>query len=310
MKLLIIILLILTHQAVGQTIDKKTLSEKYEKEAWELFFDENYTESETKFRLSIEQDSSNLMNYLGLNYISAIHDEQYDFRLLELASNGDEEKEYGYGMMTAAMALYYEQPKQSRKDQFDFRISEVQAFHMDGKFEIYYGGGILRETGEYRNQNPVGKWEHYRITGEYIKAVEYPDTGNIVLFRWYTFDGLLAKEEYVEVEDDIEWPFRTIIYWQDIPRKYGEYLFVSKDGFCVYDRDNPVEFDSSTPDNIIEEKYDKEKGRIWYIWKSGQREIYRECEFDDVEGSMLKEGEWVKYVWKNCERLFIDPEDK
>ena len=307
MRILVIISLFICFQAKGQTGNEKAQSRLTEKQAWELFFDEQYADSEKKFQEALKLDSANFQCYLGLNFIKAARDDQMDFELISKATNGDDEKIWEYGMISAAIQVYYSQPKDERKDQVDFRIAEVKAYYTDGSFKVFYDDGTIRETGQFKNQLPIGKWEYFRENGKRLKIVEYPETGKIVLFKWFKSDGEIIKEEYKEIESNFESLVKTIIYWQELPRKYGEYLFVSKEGFCVYDREHLVTFDSTTPDNVIEETYDAEKGRVWYIWKNGKREVYRACEFDGVEVTIFRGDKTGKHVWKDCKMEFIRP---
>ncbi|MCR9252575.1 MAG: hypothetical protein NXI20_19300 [bacterium] len=306
MKVLPIVILLVSFQVNCQT-PERVQSNQAKQNAWDLFFEEQYDESKIKFQECLSSDSSNLICNLGLYYIEMVQGDKDDFSFLSKAANGNKELIWKYINLSLSLETYLSQPKGHRVDFGEFRFAEFKAFHMDGRFDVYDKEGQLTQSGYYHDQQPLGKWEFYRPNGKLKKTIEYSENTNMVLFKYFKDDGILVKDEYREGTGKQEKLVKTIIYWQEIPGKYGEYLPVSDSGFCVYDVNKKIVLDSSTPDNIIEEKFDSEKGTVWFIWKNGKREPYEGCYVDGTKVTRFQGKSAGVYVWEDCKEVFVRP---
>ncbi|MDN3667976.1 hypothetical protein QWY93_01290 [Echinicola jeungdonensis] len=178
--------------------------------------------------------------------------------------------------MTATVLLeYYSTPKTERKEPFDFSLEEFKAYHTDGYLKAKHA------EGQFKNQKKVGLWKYNNLGGALYKTIDYSDSSNIHLVTFFNQDRKI-KEELTKIEErngsTSYYVLKRVVYYQELPDKIGEYLFVSKDGFCVLDKGKTVNLDENTPDNIIEEEVSLE-GIKYYIWKDGKRVLYLEKKY-------------------------------
>ncbi len=178
--------------------------------------------------------------------------------------------------MTAIVLIkYYSTPKTERKEPLDFSIEEFEAYHTDGYLKA------IHAEGQFKNQKKVGLWKSNTPGGELYKTIDYSDSSNIHLVTIFNQNRKI-KEELTRIEEKngstLYYVLKRVIYYQELPDKIAEYLFVSKDGFCVLDKDNPVTLDENTPNNVIEEEFSLESIKF-YIWKDGKRMLYLEKKY-------------------------------
>ncbi len=325
MKQLIIIYFVffLALNSFSQELDKRyNKSHKKEIKGWEYLFEEDYKNATKYFEKAIKIDTTNNYAYLGLAIIQGIKIDERDelmnlmimnnddfIDLMLKAAGGEESSLRGYVFFIIPIIEYYKKSEHERseKDFFEPSLAEIKAIFIGGEF-TENNEGIRTVKGQYKNKERIGKWKYYGYKGHLTKIVIYPDTGNYVTTQWYKKDGDIIKEDVDDhYESGISSHVKTIVYWQEIPGKTGEYLFVSKEGYCIYDINNYVRFDENTPDNIIETKFDKYYNRSWVIWKNGKPEPYKGCWYDGSEETIYLSDEQKPgvYKWDNCELVFF-----
>ncbi|MCH8904634.1 MAG: hypothetical protein IIA45_12050 [Bacteroidetes bacterium] len=246
-------------------------------EGWNHLFDEDYEKATEFFQEALEIDSTNYTIYIGIVVIgSLVNDgegEENLFYLIDKAAQGDEKLAEHYAYLAIAIIVDLEEPAQDRSNYTKKSIAEARAFLTDGNYIEYHDNGEKYIEGQYANMRQVGEWKYYHVDGGYLsKTVVYPDTGSYVTYRRFKSDGDIVELEIWD-EDDLRGRsslVKTIIYWQKVPGKIGEYLFVAKDGFCTYDFHNQFKLDENTPDNIIEEIFQLGNELKLFIWKNGE----------------------------------------
>lgn len=245
------------------------------KMGWKYFFDEEFEKSKTHFEKLYQLDSSKIEINEGLFYSTSIVENGLKPNLLTKLLGYSEENFYKYGTTANVLIKYYSTSKTERKEAFDFSIEEFKAYHTDGYLKAKHA------EGQFKNQKKVGLWKYNNLGGALYKTINYSDSSNIHLVTFYNQNRKI-KEELTRIVEEKNgstsyYVLKRVTYYQELPDKIGEYLFVSNDGFCVLDRDNSVKLDESTPNNIIEEEISL-NGTKYYIWKNGKRILYLEKE--------------------------------
>ncbi|GAB3334313.1 hypothetical protein GCM10027429_15450 [Marivirga atlantica] len=271
-SLLISILFIFTFSCQSNS---QSLSKENVKDGWKYFFAEEFEKSKIHFEELHQLDSNNIEINEGLFYSTSLSENELKLDLLNKILGDSEENFYKYGMTATVLLKYYSTHKAERKEPFDFSIKEFEAYHTDGYLKAKHA------EGQFKNQKKVGLWKYNNLGGALYKTIDYSDSSNIHFVTFYNQNRKI-KEELTRIKEEngntSYYVLKRVIYYQELPDKIGEYLFVSNDGFCVLDRDNPVNLDESTPDNIIEEEVSLD-GIKYYIWKDGKRMLYLEKEY-------------------------------
>jgi hypothetical protein len=245
------------------------------KQGWTYFFDEEFEKSKIHFEKLHQADSNNIEINEGLFYSTSLSENELKLDILSKLQGDSEENFYKYGMTATVLLKYYSTPKTERKEPFDFSIEEFKAYHTDGYLKAKHA------EGQFKNQKKVGLWKYNNLGGALYKTIDYSDSSNIHLVTFFNQDRKI-KEELTRIEEKdgstSYYVLKRVIYYQELPDKIAEYLFVSKDGFCVLDNDNPLTLNENTPDNVIEEEVSLESTK-YYIWKGGKRMLYLEKKY-------------------------------
>ncbi len=255
--------------------NSQSLSSENIKKGWKLFFDEDFEKSKIHFERLHQLDSNNIEINEGLFYSTSLFQNEYKFDILTKLLGNTEENFYKYGMIAAMLLEFYSTPKTERKKLIDFGIEEFKAYHTDGYLTT------KQVEGQFRNQKKVGLWKYNNLGGELYKTIDYCDSSNIHLVTFFNKTKKI-KEELAKIEENNSdasyYVLKRVVYYQELPDKIGEYLFVSNDGFCVFDKNNPFDLDENTPDNVIEEVVSLNATK-YYIWKDGKRMMYLENKY-------------------------------
>lgn len=245
------------------------------KAGWKYFFNEEFEKSKIHFEKLHQLDSSNIEINEGIFYSTTLSEKELRLDVLSKLLGDSEESFYRYGMTATVLLKYYSTPKTDRKEPFDFSVEEFEAYHTDGYLKAKHA------EGQFKNQKKVGLWKYNNLGGALYKTIDYSDSSNIHLVTFFNQDRKI-KEELTRIEEKegstSYYVLKRVIYYQELPDKIAEYLFVSKDGFCVLDKENPVNLDENTPDNVIEEEVSLE-GTKYFIWKDGIRKMYLEKKY-------------------------------
>jgi hypothetical protein len=255
--------------------NSQSLSTDNIKYGWKYFFDEEFEKSKIHFERLHQLDSNNIEINEGLFYSTSLFEKEVKLDLLSKLLGDSEEGFYKYGMTATVLLRYYSTPQTERKKPFDFSIEEFEAYHTDGYLKAKHA------EGQFKNQKKVGSWKYNNLGGVLYKTIDYSDSSNIHLITIFNQNRKI-KEELTKIEEKngstSYYVLKSVVYYQELPDKIGEYLFVSKDSFCVLDKENPVKLDENTPDNVIEEEVSLE-GIKYYIWKDGKRVLYLEKKY-------------------------------
>ncbi|PTX62966.1 hypothetical protein C8N46_102367 [Kordia periserrulae] len=259
----------------GCQSNSQSISADNIKEGWKYFFDEEFEKSKIHFEKLHRADSNNIEVNEGLFYSTSLLDEKLKLDVLTKLLGDSEENFYKYGMTATVLLEYYSTPETDRKEPFDFSVEEFEAYHTDRYLKAKHA------EGQFKNQKKVGLWKYNNLGGTLYKTIDYSDSSNIHLVTFFNQDRKI-KEELTRIEEKegstSYYVLKRVIYYQELPDKIAEYLFVSKDGFCVLDKKNPVNLDENTPDNVIEEEVSLE-GTKYFIWKDGIRKMYLEKKY-------------------------------
>ena len=272
---------------------------------WKSFFNEQFDESYSQFKRLYKKNTNDIDVIEGLFFSKTLKDGEVDLGFLEeILPESQKHKHYEFGMVSSSLLSYYETPIKERSDNYSFNFNEIKALYTDGYCKSKNG------EGRYRNKKKVGLWKYNNLGGYLYKTIEYSDSTNIHLVSIYD-DGRKIKDELTKMEEgngtSSYFVIKKVIYYQELPDRINEYLFVSDTGFCIVNEGKPVKLDKNTPNNVIEEIRDTEMGRIWYIWKNGKKQIYRECELDGIIVWYYQGENPGKYRWENCQKIFIEP---
>jgi len=283
-------------------------SKKIEKEAWKLLFSEKFDAAKIKFSEDLKTCDTNYNVYLGLAALKGINGDENYINYISKACKDNEYLLSSYGPICVEIVSYFESPLNDR-DTSDDTFNEVKAMLTDGKYIERIDKGKIYLEGQYKNNKRNGVWKYYDMDNNVFKTITYSDSNNVFTYKYFKSNGDIIREESWEVINEATGSSTTlkkIVYWQEIPGKNKEYLFVSKNGFCTYEKDKSNVLDSNTPDNVIEEAVDKDYLPIWYIWKNGKREKYKGCDYDGKRFTIIQGSKKGTYEWKNCELILIE----
>jgi len=263
----------LEHHKTQNTPIKQNSKKSVQKErkGWEKFRNKEFQSAYNDFKTSTLLDSCNGYAYIGLVYSYAGYNGNIDINILKLATKLTKEPTYDL-LMTATLIVSTYSPIADSSFQTPISLNKIASYYMGDSFITYWPNGNIQEKGLYKNRRPSGLWISNRNDGTITKSTFFIDTVNIKKYTTYTVDGKKIREDWVEFVEYQESTIKVILYYQELPDKPGKYLFVSKEGFCIYNKEFPVILDSLTPDNYIEEA--PETGTVWYIWKNGEKIIY------------------------------------
>ncbi|MDO5968601.1 hypothetical protein Q4Q35_02165 [Flavivirga aquimarina] len=307
---LIILLLILIQFSYCQNQDLEK-SHLIEIEGWKSYFDGNRTEAKSKFTKAIELDSTNYLAKIGLfNTKNESELNEADSGLIQrLPKKGN----YNDIMLKLMMAnqVDKELPDSIKvmRNKYDESHIKFKASLTDSEFKVYNENGDIRHTGAFKNRKPFGTWKKFGYQNKLHHSFTFSEETDTVVIRYYKPDGVVARKELTT-----GMPFtneskkiKEIIYWQKTPGKNIDYLFVSKSGFTIFDSENSVVFDESTPDNIIQITHNPKTHDLdAFIWKNGNKEPFEYCPYDGTTVTYTENGEKKSFRWENCKKIPIE----
>lgn len=282
---------------------------------WELYFEGNKKGAKSEFKKAMILDSTNVLAKIGLfNSKSENELSESDFKLsYNLPDGPNEQFKYSAVMFTLMMTnlVDKEMPDSlaQMRDKYDPEYIKFKAQLTDSKFAVYNDEGDVIKSGEFQNRKPTGIWKSFGYKNTLHHSFTFFKEIDTVIIKYYKPDRDIVKKELTTgmpfTNDNKK--FKEIIYWQETPGKNIEYLFVSKDGFKVYDSENPVVFDKSTPDNIIQMTYNPQThSEVAFIWKNGKKEPYEYCPYDGTTVTYLENGEKKSFRWEDCKKIPIE----
>lgn len=278
---------------------------------WESYFEGNKEDAKLQFKKAIELDSTNVMAKIGLfNSKSENELSENDYELTKnLPKNGDFKNLMFNLMMSNQVDKQLPDSIKVMRNKYDENYIQFKARLTDSEFKVYDEDGQIRQTGAFKNRKPFGTWKKYGYQNKLHHSFTFSKETDTVVIKYYKPDGDVARKELttgMPFTNDSK-KIREYIFWQENPGKQPEYLFVSKHGFKIFDSENPVEFDESTPDNFIQRKWNSEKKAIEaVIWKNGKQEPYELCEDDGMVISEMVNGVRKTYRWENCKKILIE----
>ncbi len=286
-------------------------SHKLEIEGWKFYFNENKKDAYQKFLEAIEVDTTNIYAKIGL--LNSKNENEFTKRdsdwIFNLPETGDYKELVFALMMTSQVDKELGDSIKIMRNKYDEEYIQFKARLTDSEFKVFDEDGEVRQTGAFKNRKPFGTWKKYGYQNKLHHSFTFPKTGDTVIIKYFKSDGDVIKEEWttgMPFTNDSK-RFKEIIYWQEKPGKEKGYLFVSKEGFKIYDRENPVVLDNTTPDNIIQVTWNTEKNsQEAFIWKNGKREPYDFCPDDGIIVTYLEDGKKKSFRWENCEKIPID----
>ena len=309
----LIIFLLLFSNCFSQGTDSIN-SHLNEIKGWESYFIGKKQNAKEYFKKAIELNSDNILAKIGL-FNSIPHDElkKEDYSLISIIPT-DKNKMYSYSTTLMYLMMANQVDKELSdslivlRNTYDEEYIKFKAALTDSKFKVHDDKGNVRKTGAFNNRKPVGTWNKYGYQNKLHHSYTFPKMTDTIIVNYYKPDGVIIKKEWV-----FGIPFtseskkiKEVIFWQENPGKEPEYLFVSKKGFKIYDSENPVEFDETTPDNIIQRIWNPEKKTVEaIIWKNGNQIPYELCEDDGIVTSEIIDGIRKTYRWENCKKVLI-----
>ena len=278
---------------------------------WESYFEGNKEDAKLQFIKAIELDSTNVMAKIGL-FNSKTENEltENDYELTKnLPTRGDFKNLMFNLMMFNQVDKQLPDSIKVMRNKYDENYIQFKAHLTDSEFKVYDEDGQIRQTGAFKNRKPFGTWKKYGYQNKLHHSFTFSKETDTVVIKYYKPDGYVARKELttgMPFTNDSK-KMREYIFWQENLGKQPEYLFVSKDGFKIFDSENPVEFDESTPDNFIQRKWNSEKKAIEaVIWKNGKQEPYELCEDHGMVISEMVNGVRKTYRWENCKKILIE----
>ena len=314
MRYLIIITLFFIDNSYSQKLDSLE-SRNIEIKGWELYFEDSKKEAKIEFEKAMKLDSTNVLAKIGFfNSKSESEFTQSDFLLTRNLPDGPNEQFKYSDVMHALMMTNLvdkEMPDSliQMRDKYDPEYIKFKAQLTDSKFEVYNNEGDVIKSGEFRNRKPIGIWKSYGYKNKLHHSFTFSKETDTVIVKYYKPSGDIVKKELITGMPftNSSKKFKEIIYWQETPGKNVDYLFVSKDGFKIYDRENPVVLDKSTPDNVIQMTFNPNTfSQEAFIWKNGKKVPYEFCHRDGTTVTYLENGEKKTYRWEDCKKIPIE----
>ncbi|HKK12464.1 MAG TPA: hypothetical protein VJ945_06505, partial [Flavobacteriaceae bacterium] len=263
----------------------------------------------------LELDSTNVLAKIGFfNSKSESELSESDYELVDNLPEGPT-KQFKYSDVMFALMMTNQIDEQmpdsliQMRKKYDPEYIKFRAQLTDSKFVVYNDEGEVIKSGEFRNRKPSGIWKSYGYRNKLHHSFTFSKETDTVVIKYYKPDGDIAKKELttgMPFTNEGK-KFKEIVYWQETPGKNIEYLFVSKDGFTVFDRENPVVFDKSTPDNIIQMSFNPDThSQEAFIWKNGKKIPYEFCPYDGTTVTCLENGKKKSYRWEDCKKIPIE----
>jgi hypothetical protein len=302
------ILPFLFQTSYSQNVD---LSHRVEIEGWKYYFEGKKQDAKQKFVEAIKLDSNNNLAKIGL--VNSKTENELSEKEFELIDNlPKDNKKYSNIMSNLIMLnqIDKELPNEVKimRNKYDEAYNELKAALTDSDFTIFDEEGNIRKEGGYRNLKQFGTWKVFGYQNKLNHSYTFPLKGDTVFLNYYKSDGDIIKKVWltgVPFTNDSK-TLKEVIFWQENPGQKPGYLFVSKEGFKIYDSENPVEFDEKTPDNFIQRIWNSEKKtEEAFIWKNGKRQPYKLCENDGIVVEETVDGSRKTYRWENCEKILI-----
>lgn len=309
----IVLTLVFTFLSSAQELDS-VQSRATEINGWERYFKGDRAAAQDEFKKALQEDSTNVMAKIGLfNSKSESELGEEDFKLIDKLPEGPT-KNFTYSDVMYVLMMTNQVDKQmpdsliQMRNTYDPEYIKFKAQLMDTKFEVYNDQGEVIKSGEFQNRKPAGIWKSYGYRNTLHHSFTFSKETDTVTIKYYKPEGDLVKKAITTgmpfTNDNKK--FKEILYWQETPGKNTEYLFVSKDGFKIYDRENPVVFDESTPDNVIQMTFNQETfSEEAFIWKNGKKEPYDYCPYDGTTVSYMEDGEKKSFRWEDCKKVPI-----
>lgn len=277
---------------------------------WESYFEGNKVDAKLQFKKAMELDSTNFMAKIG--YVNSKPEDELTEKDFELTNNLPENGDYKNLMFSLMMSNQVDKQLPdsiiAMRNKYDEDYIQFKARLTDSEFKVYDDDGEVRQTGAFKNRKPFGTWKKYGYQNKLHHSFTFSQETDTVVIKYYTPKGDVARKELTT-----GMPFtneskklKEIVYWQETPGKDIDYLFVSEDGFTVFDKENPVVFDKSTPDNIIQMTFNSNtNSQEAFIWKNGKKIPYEFCPYDGTTVTYLENGEKKSYRWEDCKKVPI-----
>ncbi|MEX0287956.1 MAG: hypothetical protein AB3N14_02510 [Flavobacteriaceae bacterium] len=299
----------------GQSIEQK--SHALEIEGWHHFFDRNKENAWEKFQQALEVNEHNVLAKIGLfNSIPVNELTEEDLQLIDDLPE-DDNQDYSYRSLSLGLMMKSQIEKEmpdsllAAVDTYDERYIKLRAALTDSKFQIRSEDGSVRRDGQFFNRRPIGEWKFYDYEDRVMFSHTYPKKGDTVITTYYKPDGEVARKRWVKGNplQGSSTSIKEVVYWQEDKGRSPKYLFVSKEGYYLYDKTKEGEEQLPVPDNIIGQSWNAEKKQLeGFIWKNGKKEPYELCEEDGVVTSQTAGNERKTYRWENCKKLLIKTE--
>ena len=277
---------------------------------WESYFEENKEDAKLQFKKSMELDSTNFMAKIGF-FNSKTEDEltEKDFELTNnLPKNGDYKDLMFNLMMSNKVDKQLPDSIKVMRNKYDENYIQFKARLTDSEFKVYNEDGEVRQTGAFKNRKPFGTWKKYGYQNKLHHSFTFSQETDTVFIKYYKPDGIVARKELttgMPFTNESK-KFKEIVYWQETPGKNIDYLFVSENGFTIFDSKNRVVFDESTPDNIIQMKFNPETySQEAFIWKNGKTIPFEFCPYDGTTVTYMENGVKKTYRWEDCKKVPI-----
>lgn len=306
----IIILAFITQISFSQdqNIDKSYLLEI---EAWQLFFDDKKIEAKEKFVKAIALDSTNYLAKIGLlsSKMEAELDET-DFNLIQRLLNKGNYRDIMFRlMMSNQVDKELHDSLKVMRNKYDESYIRFKAHLTDSEFEVFNDNGDVIQTGSYKNRKPYGTWKKFGYDNRLHHSFSFSQETDSVTINYFKPDGVVSRKVFTT-----GMPFtnestklKEVIYWQETPGKNKEYLFVSKDGFTIFDRNEEIILDETTPNTIIQLVYNPAtKTNEAFIWKNGKKVPYEYCPHDGTVVTYIENGKRRSYRWEDCKKVLIN----
>lgn len=322
MKKILIIFSLLFLNLFLSAQDYTEKSKVEEKIGWNFYFEKKYISAKDSFVKALKFDKKNELAKVGLMLSSENEKDFPDDMDSFFEEEGEERKDSiaWFSVSDIFLALYIERETEKMLSQEELEAMELydeghiylKSALLESPFEIKDEEGIVRQKGQFKNFRPIGSFLIYDYESRLLFEYIYPETGNIVIENQFTNDGKLAKQ-IITIGDPLHGnssPIKETVFWQkNVPGQRPEYLFVSENGFIIYDKNQTIVLDENTPDNLIEKVYEN---REWknYIWKDGKRNPYIFCEEDGHYSDYdAISGVKTEYKWENCKKIVLKVEE-
>lgn len=303
----------------GQETDKMIeKSHAVEIEGWRLFFNRDKEEAREKFQQALEIDRKNVLAKIGLfNTTPKSEFNENTYQLIEKLPD-EELKGYSYSSISYGMLMQSLMEKEmpdsllQQMDKYDEVRIKLKAALTDGSFQIVGEDGSVRRDGRFYKRRPIGDWNFYDYQDRVMFTHTYPVEGDTVISTYYKADGEVTRKRWIKGNplSGTSTAIKELVNWQENPGRIPAYLFVSEQGYYIYDKSKESDKDEPVPDNIIGQKWDYEKQEVvGYITKNGKKVPYALCQDD---GTVISEtiGKIKKtYRWKDCKKILLETQN-